>query len=73
MAYISTVKPVASLSSILARPFVAIWNFMILMAESHPKMEEVRKLNAKTDEDLAARGTSREAEVRRIFSDRLYL
>ncbi|WP_022703818.1 hypothetical protein [Pseudorhodobacter ferrugineus] len=73
MAYINAVKPSFSLSGILTRPFVAVWNFLILLAEAHPKMTAINKLNAQSDAQLAERGTSREAEIRRIFSGQFYL
>lgn len=73
MAYINTAKPTLSLGGILARPFVAVWNFMIMVAEAHPKMDAINKLNRLSDDQLAARGTSREAEIRRIFAGQFYL
>jgi|GEM_PF-1052368 hypothetical protein len=73
MTYITAGKssPRLSVSRIAAfalRPFTAFWNLLIMIAEANPKMAEVAKLNSMTDADLAARGTSREAEVRRIFA-----
>lgn len=73
MAYLTTAKPAISLSGIIARPFVAVWNFMLMLAEAHPKMTAVNKLNAMSDEQLAARGTTRADEVRRIFAGQFYL
>lgn len=73
MAYINAVKPTISFASIVTRPFVAVWNFLIMLAEAHPRMEAINKLNSQTDDQLAERGTSREAEVRRIFSGQFYL
>lgn len=73
MAYITTTKPTLSFASLAARPFIAFWNFLILLAEAHPKMAAVNKLNAQSDEDLAARGTDRSAEVRRIFAGQFHL
>jgi hypothetical protein len=68
MAYTSIAKPEFRLSTAIARPFVALFDILIAMAEAHPKMQEVSALNAQTDAQLAARGTDREAEVRRIFA-----
>lgn len=73
MAYITTAKPAHSLSSLIARPFVAFWNFLILLAEAHPKMNAVNKLNTLTDEQLEERGTTRSDEVRRIFAGHFYV
>jgi len=71
MAYITETKSTHSLSSLAARPFAAFWNLLIRMAEAHPRMDAVNALNAQTDEQLAARGTTRANEVRRIFADHL--
>lgn len=53
-------------------PFVAIGRFIILLAEAGPQMDAVRRLNAMSDEDLKAKGLTREGEVRRIFGHRFY-
>lgn len=73
MAFITAAKPGFHLSSFLARPFVALWDGMIAMAESHPKMVQVNTLNAFSDAQLAERGTTREAEVRRIFGSQYHI
>lgn len=73
MAYINAVKPNFSLSGIVTRPLNAVWNFLIMLAEAHPKMDAIKALNAKSDAQLAARGTDRQAEVRRIFAGQFYL
>lgn len=73
MAFITTDKPVLRLSTLALRPFVWIWNALIAISEAHPKLAEVNKLNTQTDADLAARGTTREDEIRRIFSGQFYL
>ncbi|MDN5786295.1 DUF1127 domain-containing protein [Pseudorhodobacter sp.] len=76
MAFVTTSAPASQIAPrigrFLARPFVAFWNLLILMAESTPRMEAVRALNAQSDGDLAARGTTRADEVRRIFGDRIH-
>lgn len=54
-------------------PIGAVGRFLVMLAEAGPRMEEVRRLNAMTDEALAARGLTRAGEVRRIFSDRYYI
>jgi hypothetical protein len=73
MAYITTSKPALSLGAFVTRPFVASWNFLVALAEAHPKMEAVNKLSRISDETLAARGTDRSAEVRRIFAGHFFL
>ena len=75
MAYAPTTTTISAptLRSVLARPFIAFFNVMMLIAEHGPRMDEVRKLNATSDEDLAARGLTRAGEVQRIFGHRMYL
>jgi hypothetical protein len=63
----------AARPSRLARALGGVWAFLITLAESGAMMDEVRKLNATSDHDLAARGLSREGEVRRIFGPRMGL
>lgn len=70
---IHDVAPLGSLLSALAAPFRAMGQFLISLAEAGPRMDEVRRLNAMTDADLAARGLTREGEVRRIFADRFHI
>lgn len=57
----------------LAAPFVFLGGVLVSLAEAGPRMRQVKRLNGMTDEDLAAKGLTREGEVNRIFSDRLYL
>ncbi|MCV2867497.1 DUF1127 domain-containing protein [Defluviimonas sp. WL0002] len=57
----------------IAAPFRAIGLFLVAMAEAGPRMEAIRRVNAMTDEQLAAKGLTREGEVRRIFRDRFYV
>lgn len=45
---------------------------LVWLGETGPRAQAVRKLNGESDESLAARGTSREAEVNRIFAGRFY-
>lgn len=73
MAYITTAKPLSSPSNLLARAANSFWNFLIRAAENHPKMKAVNQLNAQSDEQLAARGTTRVDEVRRIFTSHYYM
>lgn len=62
-----------SLSGIFLAPFRVIGNLMVAAAETGPIMKEVNKLNALTDADLAAKGLTREGEIRRIFGARYYI
>lgn len=52
----------------LASPFVALGAAMVRLAEKSSYMKEVRALQEMSDAELAALGTTREAEVRRIFA-----
>jgi hypothetical protein len=72
MAYInSTAAPAAP--GLLRRFFGAVVNGLDFLANVGPMTEQVRRLNALSDEDLAARGTTRSAEVARIFGPRALL
>ena len=65
--------PARTLGQFAAMPFLALWNGMIALAEAGSWMKQIERLNALSDEQLAALGKTREGEVRRIFGDRLYL
>ncbi|MFV0302912.1 MAG: hypothetical protein ACK5IP_18925 [Paracoccus sp. (in: a-proteobacteria)] len=71
-----TAAPASSIAASFARtlwaPFRAIGHGLIALAEAGPRMAAVRRLNEMSDEQLAARGTTREAEVRRIFGPSMY-
>lgn len=55
--------------SILAR----IGAFFIAYAEKHARTDRIAELRALSDEDLAARGLTRDSIVHHVFSDKLYL
>ncbi|WPY96145.1 DUF1127 domain-containing protein (plasmid) [Limimaricola variabilis] len=63
----------SSLTSILVAPFAAIGRGLVALAEAGPRMQQVRRLNEMSDEDLAALGTTRAEMVRRIFGGSVYL
>lgn len=48
-------------------PFRAVGMFLVRLAENGPRMQAVQRLNETSDEELAARGLTREGEIRRIF------
>lgn len=73
MAYITTAKPIGSVFAIAARPFQTVWNFLIMLAEANPRMKQVDKLSQETDEQLAARGTTRTKEIQRLFGVHLHM
>ncbi|HMO09868.1 MAG TPA: hypothetical protein PKD10_19820 [Paracoccaceae bacterium] len=49
------------------------WKRVLPLAANRPNVDEGGKQNRLTGEALAARGTTREAEVRRIFGPRMGL
>ena len=51
----------------LASAFRAFGDFLVLLAEAGPRSDALRRLTSMTDEELAARGTTRDAEIRRIL------
>ncbi|MFT7060678.1 MAG: hypothetical protein ACJASV_003202 [Pseudorhodobacter sp.] len=74
MAYTTTTTTAPiQIRSLLARPFVAVFNFLILVAEANPRMADIRKLNETSDEELATRGLTRTDEINRIFRGRFYI
>ncbi|SDF02615.1 hypothetical protein [Limimaricola pyoseonensis] len=62
-----------NLGEIALAPLRAIFRVFVAMAESGPRMQQLRKLNETTDEELAAKGLTRAGEVQRIFGGSLYL
>ena len=48
--------PARSLGHILAAPFKAVANGLIALAEAGPRMQEINRLNALSDAQLAAQG-----------------
>lgn len=66
----TTVKAPAGfgLLHLLSAPFVALGAGLVRLADNSSYMKEVRALHDLSDEDLALRGTTRDAEVRRIFA-----
>lgn len=52
---------------LLAAPFVAIGRFLVRLAEANPKLQQLERLNALGDAELARRGLTRHREIRRIL------
>lgn len=76
MAYADTRSSTAQATGLLgmfARPFVAFGNLLVRMGEASQLAQAVNTLSETTDAELAARGTTREEQVRHIFRGRLYL
>lgn len=57
----------------LASPFLAFGRAIMRIAENHPRAKQIEALNNTSDEELAARGITREDAFRHIFRDRLFL
>ncbi|WP_410216665.1 hypothetical protein [Paracoccus sp. (in: a-proteobacteria)] len=69
MATIASVehKSIGFSAAALLAPFRAVGRFMIMLAEASPQMRALSRLNDLSDEDLSAKGLTREGEVRRIL------
>lgn len=55
------------LVALIARPFVAIFEFLIALAEATPKAQQLQALSEMSDAALAARGLTRQGEIARIM------
>jgi hypothetical protein len=53
--------------------FRSIGHWLVDLAECSPMNRAVTKLNDTTDEELAARGTTRRAEIERLFKPAFYV
>ncbi|MDZ4136311.1 MAG: hypothetical protein U1D06_12080 [Paracoccaceae bacterium] len=74
MSYATTTLGTATvIGHALGRVMTGIWGALMALSEFGPKMAEVTRLNALSDDDLAARGLTRAGEVQRIFGQRMYL
>ncbi|GAD57636.1 DUF1127 domain-containing protein [Limimaricola cinnabarinus] len=62
-----------SLVGYLIAPFAAIGRGLVAIAEAGPRMQQVRRLNEMSDDDLAALGVTRAEMVRKIFGGSIYL
>jgi hypothetical protein len=62
-----------SVLRILAVPFAAFGNLLIAIGQASPLAKQIDGLNAISDDQLAAAGTTRNDEIRRIFGARFYL
>lgn len=54
-------------TAILLAPFRALGRFMVALGEASPQMRALTRLSEMTDQDLKARGLTRDAEIRRIL------
>lgn len=71
MATLTTSTTLSDRPGALRRAVSALWTGMLRLSEYGPMMDEVHRLNSTSDRDLAARGTTREDEIRRIFGPRM--
>lgn len=55
-----------SAASLLA-PFRAMGRLLIAMAEASPQMRALNRLSQLSDQELAAKGLTRDGEIRRIL------
>ncbi|ARE39981.1 hypothetical protein RGUI_1840 [Rhodovulum sp. P5] len=51
----------------------SIVDFLVGLMENHPHTRQIEKLSRMSDEELAARGVTRQDVVRHIFRDRYYV
>lgn len=65
--------PARSLGHLLAVPFKAFGTALVALAEASPRMQQINRLNAMTDDQLAALGKTRAGEVRRMFGAHFYI
>ncbi|MGC9418544.1 MAG: DUF1127 domain-containing protein [Rhodovulum sp.] len=56
-----------------ASVFTVLIDLLVRMMENHPHSRQIERLNAMSDEDLAAKGVTRQDVVRHIFRDRYYI
>lgn len=68
MTYADIIASRPRIADAVLAPFRAIGRGLIRMAENSSRMKAVERLNALSDEELAARGLNRVDEVRRIFA-----
>jgi uncharacterized protein YjiS (DUF1127 family) len=54
-------------------PVEVLIDWMVRIMENHPHTKQLDQLNRMTDEDLAARGVTRQDVIRYIFRDRYYV
>lgn len=73
MAHISAPYSTTPAPAPLAGFFRRIFNTLVLIAEANPRMQQIERLNAKSDEQLAKMGLKREDIFRHVMRDVMYL
>ncbi|WP_417209187.1 DUF1127 domain-containing protein [Antarctobacter sp.] len=64
---------IAPSGNIFAGFFSSIFNVLMAIAEANPRLKEVERLNAMSDDQLARRGLKREDIVHHVFRDCMYV
>lgn len=70
MTQSTTFTPTPSASGLIraaTMPFRAVWTLLVLLAEANPRMKALNRLSRTSDAELAARGLTRDGEIRRIM------
>ena len=67
MANITIDTPRGSFLGFIAAPFAALGRFLVLIADANSTVRELERLNLRSDAQLAARGLTRDGEIRRIM------
>jgi len=57
----------------IGNPLAGLARLMVRIIETHPLSREIDKLNAMSDAELAARGTTRADATAQMFRGRYYL
>ncbi|AKS46733.1 hypothetical protein SAMN05444287_1856 [Octadecabacter temperatus] len=73
MAYTSTHQVSEGLLNILARPFVAIGNMLVALAEASTMAQEAKRVADMSDADLEAAGLTREQAIAEVFGAQAHL
>ncbi|MHA6264558.1 hypothetical protein ACXYMO_15250 [Arenibacterium sp. CAU 1754] len=74
MAYTATHTAGAAIEpGVFKRFLTAMWDGLVRIGENSTIMRQVDALNAMSDDELAARGLTRQQVLHRIFAGRLYI
>jgi hypothetical protein len=73
MANISDGEKSGSILAVLTAPFIALNTLLASIAEANSQIRRIKVLNQTSNAALEARGTTREAEIRRTFGVSAYL
>ena len=73
MAHAATHSDAASVSASLYALFSRLGAALMRAAESRSRVEQMERLNAKSDEELAALGLRREDIARYVFRDMMFI